>query len=250
MKRVLVVYTWPPLDPRFLYYANKFIESYTKHPAGIAHDVVVAVKDNITARFTFPASTTVLQKFEWLAVGNYGYDIGPFLRIARERQYQYDVVVLLGVYARILADDWLKKLTDALNTYQVVSATGSFQQGISSYARNPCLRTTAFAIEPKLLTRLWPTTVENQNTVMCDKQECYEFEHGNRSIYRRVVSTGGRGAVVGIDGAYPEDKWNESCTFWKAEQRNLIVADNHTDNWVNSDATMRNFYTLRAGFTL
>lgn len=244
MKRILVVYTWPPLDPRFRYYAAKFAESYAKHPPGVEHDMCIAIKDDAVSTFPFPRTA------EWLPVGNYGYDIGPFLRIARERQDQYDGVVLLGVYARILTDGWLKKLTDALDTYAVASATGSFQQGISSYARNPCLRTTAFAISPKLLTKLWPTTVETQKSAMCDKQECYEFEHGNSSIYRRVVAAGYKGAVVGIDRAYSEAEWDQSCTFWKAEQRNLIVADNHTDNWVNSDAAMRNFYTLRAGFTL
>ena len=244
MKRILVVYTWPPLDPKFRYYAAKFAESYAKYPPGVEHDMCVAIKDDVVSTFPFPRTA------EWLPVGNYGYDIGPFLRIARERQEQYDCVVLLGVYARILTDGWLKKLTDALDTYAVASATGSFQQGISSYARNPSLRTTAFAISPKLLTKLWPTTVETQKTSMCDKQECYEFEHGNRSIYRRAVAAGHKGAVVGIDRAYPEGEWNQSCTFWKAEQRNLIVADNHTDNWVKSDVAMRNIYTLRAGFTL
>ena len=257
MKRTLVVYTWPPLDPKFLYYAKQFAESYRKHPAGIDHNVIVAVKnDTVSSRFVFPwingpvSTVNKTKTLQWLAVGDYGYDIGPFLRIARERQEQYDCIVLLGVYARILVDEWLKKLTDALNTYDVVSATGSFEQGISSHARNPSLRTTAFAISPKLLTKLWPTTIANQNSAMHDKRECYEFEHGNHSIYRRAVASGHRGAVVGIDRAYPEAEWDLSCTFRKKEQRNLIVADNHTDIWANSDAATRNLYTLRAGFTL
>lgn len=243
MKRTLVVYTWPPLDRKFIHYAKKFTESYSKHQAGIPHKVLIAIKDNKVSKFPFP------EPAEWMPVGDYGYDIGPFLRIARERQNQYDYIVLLGAYARILVDGWLKKLTDALSTYSIVSATGSFQQGISSHARNPSLRTTAFGISPKLLTKLWPTTAATQSTVMLTKHECYEFEHGNNSIYRRVVKDGHKGAVVGIDRAYPETEWNQACTFWKQDQRNLIVADNNTDMWVNSDIGMRNLLTLRAGLT-
>lgn len=255
MKQILVIYTWPPRDPRFLYFTIKFTESYYKHPSGIPHDVIVAVKDDTVSKFPFNIENISplaghIRKVEWLAVGDYGYDIGPFLRIARERQDEYDYVVLLGVYARILVDGWLKKLTDALDTYDVVSATGSFEKGISSYTRNPSLRTTAFAISPKLLTKLWPTTAENQSSVMHNKRECYEFEHGNHSIYRRAIALGRRGAVVGIDRAYPEKEWDQSCTFRKEEQRNLIVADNHTDTWMNSDTATRNFYTRLAGFTL
>lgn len=243
MKRILVIYTWPPLDPKFIHYANVFAKSYKDHSAGIEHDVLIAIKDDKKSTFPFPA------KAEWMAVGNYGYDIGPFLRISREVQGKYDAVILLGAYARILINDWLKKLSDGLDNFHLVSATGSFESGITANNPNPSLRTTAFGISPALLTQLWPTTEQNQSTIMLSKHECYEFEHGNQSIYRRAVQAGYRGAVVGNDKAYPENEWNLSNTFRKQDQRNLIVADNNTDLWMNSDSNVRNYLTARAGFT-
>lgn len=42
--------------------------------------------------------------------------------------------------------------------------------------------------------------------------------------------------VVGRDGvAYPPERWRESATFRSGDQRNLLIADNRTEQYAAAD---------------
>lgn len=92
---------------------------------------------------------------------------------------------------------------------------------------NPHVRTNAFLIRRDLMLdlRVGP---------MATKEDAWRFESGRlgltRQVRRRKLAT----LVVGRDGvAYPPERWPESHTYRSGDQKNLLVSDNRTDEWVD-----------------
>jgi hypothetical protein len=178
-------------------YAIRFLTSYLSHPAGAEHELRMV-----------PNATNI--------------DIGIFQRIAREESA--DRIMFLGSYARVRYDDWLAKHLDAIEPDDVamVAPNGSWEQGYSTRLPNPHLRTSNFMVKPALLNALGLP-------VYTDKRECYEFEHGDASVYRQFTDAGLRCLVVGQECSYGERAWPDSGTFRVPGQPNLLIADKQSD---------------------
>ena len=176
------------------------------------------------------------------SVGEPGYDIGAMLDAAKTAaQKGFSTMVFLGSHSRILADDWLLKLVEG-SEFGAASATGSYEQGISSYRYNPHLRTNAFAIDPSLLLSLWTEPVMT-------KRDCHEFEHGDNSITRRLVFASHTPVVASTHGVHRMEYWPHSGTYRRfGYQPHLLVADNRTDAYFSADhATKRHLEQLAWG---
>lgn len=215
---ILVCYLIAPGED-FALKARAFAESYRSHPAGIEHRFLTVTKDGagIPQQCGWPATEVIWEP-------NDGLDIGSLQRVAAGHG-DYDLIMWLGSYARILADDWLAKFHRAASLPDVGAAasSGSFEAGVSGESPNAHLRTGALMISPRLLNSLGFATAH-------DKRDCYEFEHGARSLYRRLRERGLRGVVVGASGrVYSEHEWVGSCTYRSPGQPELIVADGQTD---------------------
>jgi hypothetical protein len=64
------------------------------------------------------------------------------------------------------------------------------------------------------------------------KIHAYRLESGAHSITTQVRAQGLRTVLAGADGRiYEPDDWPASETFWQGDQRNLLVADNQTDDY-------------------
>lgn len=84
------------------------------------------------------------------------------------------------------------------------------------------IRTNAFMATSTLLRRI-------HCPIIATKGDAYKFESGRRGLTIQVLKEGLRVLVVGRDGiGYERETWNESHTFWQAEQENLLVGDNQT----------------------
>jgi len=104
-----------------------------------------------------------------------------------------------------------------------------------TFARFPAphVRTNAFAVRRPLLLDAWPRRVRG-------KLAAYRLENGRASLTARVLDAGLRAVVVGRDGAVHDvEGWPDSETFWQGEQRNLLVADNRTDDYAEGDHERR-----------
>ena len=98
---------------------------------------------------------------------------------------------------------------------------------------NPHLRTNAFVIERRRMLAL-------KAGPFLDKEACYRFESGRRSLTRQMLARGLGVLVVGRDGrAFPIADWRDSETFRLGEQRNLLVADNQTRHYLGAEASER-----------
>jgi hypothetical protein len=100
------------------------------------------------------------------------------------------------------------------------------------------IRTNAFAVRSETMLRLRFPSLRS-------KARAWRLESGRGSITDQLAASGLGVVVVGRDGrSYAPTEWAESETFWQAEQRNLLVADNQTERYRLGDLDRR---TMLAG---
>jgi hypothetical protein len=79
------------------------------------------------------------------------------------------------------------------------------------------------------------------------KMQVYRLESGKHSITKQVERMGLKVVVVGKDGErYDKEQWASSGTFWRGKQSNLLISDNQTTTYDNSDADDRRRFELFA----
>jgi hypothetical protein len=102
------------------------------------------------------------------------------------------------------------------------------------------VRTNAFVLRRSLGARLrWRETRS--------KGEAYLLESGRNGITAQVMRMGLRALVVGRDGtAYDEHQWHNSNTFWHGDQGNLLVEDNQTRRYAQSNIETRKALFVQA----
>lgn len=72
------------------------------------------------------------------------------------------------------------------------------------------------------------------------KFDAYRLEAGVASISARIEASGRQLRVVGRDGqAFGSADWPRSRTFWQAGQENLLIADNQTASYMQSNGEER-----------
>lgn len=237
MTKLSVVHlVWGPLGAEL---PKAFADSYVAHSAGVEHDLLIVFngvagaseRADLAEPFAdLPHRTIDLPK--------------PVIDLEAYRQVVAGLpsgdVVFLNSYARILADDWLVKLTAPLgDEIGLTGVGGSYQSLLDSLPPigrirwrrsfapfpNPHIRTNAFALSAGALAGIrWPHVRR--------KKSAWKFENGRRSLYRRVKAIGLEGAVVAADGAVAlAPDWEESHTFCSGDQENLLVADHRSDSY-------------------
>lgn len=110
---------------------TNFIESFERHPPGIAHDCVVVRKG-------FPPGESTLDKVlkrafpHFISVSDDGFDINAYAKAAA--QLPHTRVVFLNTFSEITSDNWLRKLHSAFAdpAVGIAGATGSYESLLSS----------------------------------------------------------------------------------------------------------------------
>jgi hypothetical protein len=102
------------------------------------------------------------------------------------------------------------------------------------------LRTNAFVISRSLFKTILPEKIDTKTAAWC-------FESGKNSFTNRVASKHLDVVVVGKDGkTYRKEDWALSNTFRQNRQENLLVADNRTDQYLNSSPEEKKFFSRLA----
>jgi hypothetical protein len=268
---------WEPFD--------RFMRSYEEHPAGIDHDLVVAVKG-------FPGSDPPPEYLERVApsggrvlpLEDTGFDIGSYWATARALPYAS--YCFLNSFSVVLDDGWLAKMARHHGpSVGLVGASGSWEShltGAGAPLRSglflPPWRIAPAPFPSRRLTardRLWlveewrrqwarfppfpnPHIRTNAFLIRRDlmlevevgdmgaKGEALWFESGRRSMTRQVLRRGLEVLVVGRDGvAYPPGDWPASHTFRSGNQANLMVSDNRAQEWAALNDPGREELSLR-----
>jgi glycosyltransferase involved in cell wall biosynthesis len=115
---------------------HDFIESYRRHQAGIAHDLIIICKGLLGRPGARAALTLMLQGIphRTVDVSDEGYDIQAYLKLAP--MLRHDRVCFFNTFSCIEAPDWLRHLNAALDRPGIgmAGATASFESLRSSLA--------------------------------------------------------------------------------------------------------------------
>lgn len=265
---------------------NAFLESYRKHPAGVAHNLYIVAKGWETVLgYDVLRDRAAEIGARIIDLPDDGFDWGAYMRAARLVSDEW--ICCLNTHSRILADGWLVALANAAQTPNVGCAgcTGSwgtiapvfsFTLPISrdimhnrglvkgcialvgalalypyrwvrrvayfSGFPNPHLRSNAF-----LIRRNDFLTFTKNVKIPASKQDAWCLESGRKSLTRYILNKGQSVAVVGADGhVFLPDQWIEAATFRVPGQRNLLVADNQTNNYASAPRNLRRLMELSA----
>jgi hypothetical protein len=227
-----------------------FLRAYREMPPGIPHRLVVILNG-----FHGPHAGVLADAQSILTGVDHQVvlpprpvpDLPAYFLAAQE--VQAERLCFLNSYSRPLAPNWLAMLDAPFADPGVgmVGASSSFESAFGVAPRwlrplrrrdfapfpNPHLRSNAFVLGRELMLGLrWQ--------VSRSKRTAWALESGRESISNQVWERGLKVLVVGRDGvAYPPERWRESATFRSGDQRNLLIADNRTEQYATADPTFK-----------
>jgi hypothetical protein len=247
---------------------KRFIESYGKNAGGWPHDLLIIFqghfKENGLAGYY-----DLLKPYSYHCMfrPNQGFDLSAYREAARK--FNFDYFCFLNSYSVLLDENWLAKMHRYFteNDVGMVGATGSWEspysisllcpddkqrplhkrllykywwklwQYIYRFQFDPFpnyhIRTNAFMISRSLFNKI-------KGTCFYNKASTVRFECGRNSLSKQIMRIGLRLLVVGKDGvAHEKEDWARSNTFRQGAQDNLLVADNRTAQYINSDSDQR-----------
>jgi len=249
--------------------ASGFFHSYRAHPAGCAHELIVAAKgwEGVPGLDDARRAARALSA-RLIELPDDGYDFGAYFRIARQLDETW--LCFLNTHSRIVADDWLAKLRAAADGSGVgaAGATGSwgtltpswdgpgatwrgraiwplrFARTIRRFPRfpNPHLRSNAVLLRRELL-----VAFAEYARHPARKSDAHYLESGRGGLSVFLRSQGLRPVVVGADGrSFDCAEWIASSTYRVPGQANLLVADNQTSTYAAADRRMRRILEFSA----
>lgn len=258
---------------------KQFVASYKGHDHGYEHKLVFLFNGVQRPEDTAPYHQ--IAREEGLVYKSFnkkdGWDLEVYKWITPEIDTPY--ILFLNSYSIILSDNWLRHLMEAtrLPDSGIVGATGSWHSLFSmiryetrlAWERNKTLvenfRKYKLLIKNFFLYRLWFPSFPNPhirtNAFVISKElfvglhlgpikkkyDAYRWESGRNGFTRQIMKKGLRPLVVDKNGRiYDVQRWKESNTFWIDEQANLLISDNQTRKFLESDEEQRKFFTLMA----
>jgi hypothetical protein len=240
---------------------KNFITSYNNYPAGMPHEILLIFKGFSVKDIEEYQEILLSLSYHSMFVSDRGFDIRPYFLATRHFNYEY--YVFMNSYSVIQCKDWMKKMYTFISMSNVgaVGATGSWESLYSSlydlempislqgkanrFIRkliskknflpfpNFHLRTNAFMTSRALMLKINVPLILN-------KQDAHKFESGINGFTQQILRMNKRVLVIGCDGvSYEKESWHISNTFRKNTQSNLLVADNQTNTYMESDTKTR-----------
>lgn len=219
------------------HWSHPFLESIVLNSAGADYDLIFVLKGypqgEVNAALTAlrgAVGATVIE----VRIPDSGYDINAYLNMAA--RFEYDHMLFLNSYSRILAPNWLVSFLGAFQAVPlcgVVAATGSYETIPGTTFPNVNVRTNAFMIPRSLFLSVDPGS-------LAAKSDCNRFEAGPRSLTRQIEERGFEPVLVDRFGkAWRAPDWPSAGIFRSRQQERLLVADNRTHDYAASSASKR-----------
>lgn len=257
---------------------RRFLSSYGRNPAGVAHDLVFVLK-GFPGKMLDAQYEAQLESVEHrrLFVPDWGYDITAYFHAARIFQ-DHEFFCFLNSFSEILAQNWLLKLhrTSLSENAGVAGATGSHQGfhpdwksianrdrfSLRSGWKRRLLEVPLIEELNEFVNRILSPPFPNPHVrtnaflirrdamlalhpqITLTKRLSYGFESGWHNMTRQILGMGRPAILVGKNGnAYHIDDWAHSDIFWQNDQGNLLVADNQTRRYEMADAETRKIFS-------
>ena len=227
---------------------GKFFSTYRKYTAGIDHELVTIIKGfkNESDLSNARAHWSNAPHIE-LECNDDLFDLGAFTYAAKH--VKGNVILVLNTFSRIESNEWLLKIARTYYSTQkigIVGCSASFgkhrtNSNFKKKGPNPHIRTNGFFMEKELFIQI--AGVMNFKS----KESTLEFESGDRSLPNQLLKMGYQVLLVGKNGlGYEIDEWPYSRTFALGNQENLLLSDNQTSRYKQSNVLQRVRFTYGA----
>lgn len=227
---VLVVYIAVVQNPLLVSHASHFVDTFASFPSNASHHLLVVSNGGHLPPKMKDIFKPIPHEF-YPRTNDGGWDVSAYIEIAR--RFHSDLQVCLGESVYFHREGWLSRLMECFNQH------GPGMYGfLSSYLVRPHLNTTAFAVSPAYLRDYpWPS----------DRLARYAFEHGEKSLWRRIAFSGGATKLVTWDGCWQSQDWRKPDNIlWRGDQSNCLVHCNHTDKFISATQPVRERWTRHA----
>lgn len=213
-------------------YVARFVTTWREYPPGADHDTVVISNGGPTST----TSSLMLGEMNarMFVRSNDGWDVQGYVEAARSPCAKYDAMLCLGESNYFHRAGWLARLVQAWEKH------GPGMYGpYSSNAVRAHLNTTAFFTSPAILCQ-YPRRVSN-------RQDRYEFEHGEWALWRRVAQRGMPVRLVTWDGEWEPERWRSPRNIlWRGDQSNCLMWCNHADGYANAGPRTKAQWSARS----
>ncbi len=282
MKIAIIYISYVPYGPSCL---ENFLQSYIANKPLINHSLHIVIKDwgDDTQLLLFKEilNSYGIEHTKHLTDKEDGSDISTYFSMAKKIKSDY--FVFFNTHTKILHKNWLQYFIDNITKPGVgaIAATGTWgdatlkkrmfrllkkctilkvsfneiKQLIFYYYNyyptlKPHIRTNAFMIESKILSKLVFHKVSPSflRIFMRGKstnraiQQAVCFEHGRKSMCVQIESMNLHTLVVGADGrGYKQPEWCSSKIFLSGNQENLLIADNQTEKYATGKDSLRKY---------
>ena len=235
---IVVGYLWRGSNP--VSAAERFFNTYRRHPAGRDHRLVIMAKGFANDPAAAIAAIAGDIDHRILPLPDDGFDLTAYRRMAEHIDCSH--LCFFNSFSEILADGWLDHLATALEQAPdagMTGASGSYEQidpaaGFPPWP-NVHLRSNAFLIARQafLNLRWWP---------MREKIDSNLFEAGPGGMTAQIMAAGKIPYVVDRFGRwYAPGNWPQSGTFRQGDQQGLLVADGRTRAYQEGDEALRRY---------
>lgn len=223
--KIVIAYICVTHGTRTREYAARFVGTMLAHPPGAEYDLAVVcnggpLPHDLSALF-MPLKGTV----HYLPrINDAGWDIAGYQDVAR--LIPSELQVCFGESCYFHRAGWLDRLLGAVDKH----GPGMYGFMASNLVRAH-LNTTAFAVDPKHLRAYPRVTAAPQR---------YEFEHGQKALWRLVDAVGGAVRCVTWEHVHGPKLWRSGKNIlWRGDQSDLLVWCSHVDRYRAADATTR-----------
>lgn len=214
-------------------FCARFCSLWNIFPPGEDCDLIVACNGG-----PLPTSTAMLfaglnAQF-WPRLNSEARDIGSYIEASRTISKDYDAILCLGESVHFNRAGWLRRLVEAWQQ----CGPGMYGPFATHVIRSH-LQTTAFMVQPKML-REYPLLVT-------DRKSRYEFEHGERALWRRLHARNIPVKLVTWSGVWSPGQWRLAKNgLWSGDQSDCLMLSNHTQRWAEADETRKRNWTASA----
>jgi len=226
--KISIAYTFVTHGSHSEDFAARFVGTYHEFPPGIEHETTVICKGGPLPLEKAMLFATIPCTFFPHPNEDGGFDVSGYQALIP--RLDADMVLACGESVYFHRSGWLKRLAD------VWQSNGPGMYGLfATHAVRAHLNTTAFAISPKLMS-LYPEVARTRN-------DRYNFEHGERALWRRVAARGMPARFVTWDGVWRPGEWRAPANIlWRGDQSNCLAFCNHSQRWAEADpVTQRNW---------
>lgn len=230
---IAVAYLARGADKDWLMSCERFLNSYKCNHSGAKHSLYVIFK-GFEADSDLEKAIVIFSSisYEPIFLSDDSFDIGAYIEWAN--MIEEKLICVFNTASEILAPDWLRKLALnlAMPNVGLVGATASYESLAEYNSAFPSfpnihIRSTAFMIDRGLFCSI------TNGLQIADKIDAFNFESGPKCLTRQILDIGKEILLVGRNGrGYSPEFWAASDTFRQGMQRNLLVADNQTHNYL------------------